>query len=94
MGTAYRTHGCFHVFPSTSLILLQEFQCNVYLEYCETLCPLGELSLPDLSGSDLPAGMNLTHFEVVHHNNYYGCVVSVEDDLISSSFPVMNVECS
>ena len=52
----------------------------------------GGLSIPDLSGSDLPEGMYLTHFELVHHNNHYDCVVS-EDDLISNSFPIMNVEC-
>ena len=37
--------------------------------------------------------LNVAHFELVHHNNY-DCVVSVEDNLISNSFPIRNVECS
>ena len=62
----------------------------------KSLCPLGRgggregLSLPNLSGSDLPEGMNRTHFEL---QQYYDCVISVEDDMISNSFPVMDVEC-
>ena len=37
------------------------------------LCPLRGLGLPDLGGNDLPVDMNLTHFELVHHNNHYDC---------------------
>ena len=35
--------------------------------------------------------MNLTHIELVHHNNHYNCVVSVEG-LISNSLPITNDE--